>query len=45
MDNIVIRKKLRFDLHRKELLKIMSQFTLLSKKVKFCDNVNIIVKS
>jgi len=28
MDNILIRKKLRFDLHKKELLKIMSHFTL-----------------
>jgi hypothetical protein len=32
MDNIVIRKKLRFDLHKKELLKIMSQFTLYIRK-------------
>jgi hypothetical protein len=28
MDNKLIRKKLQFDLHRQELLKLMSQFTL-----------------
>ena len=30
MDNKIIRKKLRLDLHKQELLKVMSKFTLFS---------------